>query len=358
MKSRFVLRDEAAREEQASKAIVVTPRPTVSLHEVESYLAGGAHFQVSKPLEGEKQNFFKHFCAGRKCNFDIGDFVKTVQKYRIISLDTEGKNGRIFLILGNFLGDVLLFNDARNIPQELRDILSDINIFKIQSNVEEDVKILAEECKIRVVGMADSQVVHGCFNLGSDDGNVGTVAQARFCGVDPRPYHHHMDFQIRNKLPEPKSLLHALSDGRQPFLTVFKAVVRHVKLLPFPFDPEKNVFDFIWNVLCKVAGTSTRAVLSIARPRRRTSEENWAVSTVPCSNSYVTTEDLNNATEIAAIYESQKGWPPTKSRPTNQAKKFWTSDNYRQAKNRKRSLDFKEKRYNNPEKYCKKPKWF
>ena len=353
--SKYRVRDEEAREEVAAQPVVNVTRPTVLLQHLKNFISGKFHFQVNPPAENEVQRHYTHFRAGANVsnNLDISNFVKTVEKFRIMSVDTEGKKGRIFLILGNFLGDVLLFNNACDIPRELRQLLSDVNVYKIQSNVVEDVKILSEVCNIRVVGIADTQVAHGVFNLGSEEGNVGTVAQARFVGVDPRPYNYHMDFQRGNKLPGDKELLHALSDARQPFLTIFKAVVTHVSHFHVGLTPEDNFFDFVWDLLNKIAGVSTQVVLENSLPRRRTTEENWKVSR-SASNSFM--EDINNSVKYQAIKLSQKGWLPTPYHRPQAVRKLFLRDDYRIAKNKRRSQNYKLKRAADPEKYCKKSK--
>jgi hypothetical protein len=71
-----------------------------------------------------------------------------------MSIDTEGKEHPIFLIIGDFMGNVLMFNNGVNCPQELFYFIEDVRIFKVQSNINEGWQVL-EKIDITLTGTAE-----------------------------------------------------------------------------------------------------------------------------------------------------------------------------------------------------------
>jgi hypothetical protein len=70
---------------------------------------------------------------------DIGDQIKLtinlpeIQRYCVKSIDTEGKEHPIFLIIGDFMD--FMFIKTVNCPKELIYFIEDVFIFKVQSNI-------------------------------------------------------------------------------------------------------------------------------------------------------------------------------------------------------------------------------
>ncbi len=202
----------------------------------------------------------------------------------------------------------MLFNNANNIPQELEDLLKNVDVYHIQSNIYQDAKILSEQCQIQLVGLADTQLVQGAFCF--PQGKVGTVAQSKFVGAHERPFvYKEMDFnKYGNRKPNDLSILHALMDARQPFLTIFKAALIHCSEMKIPLKDEENIFDYLWQVCTKVAGCPLRVVGNKSRPYNLTPKQNWKTSLENGTHH----SDINNLSQVQAILAAQKGWRPRK----------------------------------------------
>jgi hypothetical protein len=111
--------------------------------------------------------------------------VKNIQRYCVKSIDTGGKEHPIFLIIGDFVGNVLMFNNALNSTLELIYFIEDIHIFKVQTNINEDWQVF-KTIDITLTGTADLQVIFGPFvqPLSKKD-NAG---QSTY--INSRPFKH------------------------------------------------------------------------------------------------------------------------------------------------------------------------
>jgi hypothetical protein len=327
--TKFRRRDIEARKEKAKKPVVAAERPFLSLETVKKYLEGGGNFKI----KGEKTKpdpavtSFLDVNRGQKFigpHPAINKVVANIRKFRVMSCDTEGKEDsrKIYLIIGDLHGNVLLINNAKTIPPEIRELLEDVSIYVIQSNIYEDARLLEKVCDIKVVGLCDSQVIHGA--LVRPMGNLGTVAQARFCGHDQKKFTTSMNFNKGSvdHFPNQRSIDHATCDARQPFITLFKAAVMHAETTEnkhVPLEPNDNVFNILWDVLNKCAGVPLRAVSSKGRPFNRLPEQNWKTGVEDADYNC----DLNNATDVREIVASQKDWKPNnKKKPTAALRKL------------------------------------
>jgi hypothetical protein len=316
-------------------------RPTLSLQRMREYFQGKHPFHIGKPsVTGDQKGHATHFLAGHKLTTDhavIKELVSNIEKFRVMVIDTEGKPGRdwtIFLIIGNLHGNVAMWNDAREIPDKIKELLADVTIYKIQSDIAEDWEVLAT-VEIRVQGCSDSQVIFGSFVCHSPI-RTGTVAQSEFIGADPRPFKHDsMHFCRRNTRLDPESFLHAVMDARQPMLTLFKAVDLCIKTfdnLPTAYKPEDNIFDFLIDVLNRVAGVPKSAVREGGRPFVRTIDENWKTGKEPSSGQL----DLNCREEVLEIQEVQRQWKKNQKHCGNVFKKLYKMEDQIWQRNRHR----------------------
>jgi hypothetical protein len=151
-------------------------------------------------------------------------------------------------------------------------------------------------------------------------GNLGTVAQARFCGHDQKKFTQSMNFNkgTVDHFPNQRSIDHATCDARQPFITLFKAAVMHAETTEnkhVPLEPNDNIFNILWDVLNKCAGVPLRAVSSKGRPFNRLPEQNWKTGVEDADYNC----DLNNAAEVREIVASQKDWKPNNKKKPNAA---------------------------------------
>lgn len=324
---RLIDKQERAKRKALQLQLPKVSRPIVTVCQINNFLAGGGNYKKALPVVGNV-NLAYHFKNTTKIpyNADIELVVKNAIKYRMISVDTERKDEPIFLIIGDFEGNVLLINNARLIPDELRAVLADVSIFKLQSNVVEDAKIL-ETVGVRLCGLVDSQVIFGAFV--KPKSYLGTVRQARECHFEERPYDYkHMNFNcVRSRqgdvveptqTPNKVSLLHAVSDALQPLITLFTAGVRRVNRMRVGLKPDENIFDILVEILVKTAGAHPRCVEEFGAAYYRTMSENWAVSFNEEDTSY---NDINHRSEVMPIVDSISDWLPNRNRKSNVVRK-------------------------------------
>jgi hypothetical protein len=303
-------------------------RPTLSLQRLREYLEGKHRFHIGKPSATDDQRgHATHFLAGHKLTTDhavIKELVTNIKHFRVMVLDTEGKpncDPTIFLIIGDLHGNVAMWNDAREVPDKIKELLADVTIYKIQSDIAKDREVLST-VGIRAQGCADSQVIFGSFVSNGAIG-TGTVAQSESIGANPRPFKHDsMHFCCRNIRLDPESFLHAVMDARQPMLTLFKVVdlrIRTFDKLPTAYKQEDNVFDFLIDVLNRMAGVPKSAVHEGGRPFVPTIDENWKTGKEPLSGQL----DLNCREEVLEIQEVQRQWKKNQKHRGNVFKKLY-----------------------------------
>ncbi len=347
------LQDQLARQELVEMSISnVTFRPVVSLHVLQENLAGLNRFKIGKPSEADnQQQFSRHFLDIGDNNKitttipDVQEVINNIRHYRVMSVDTEGKEHPLFLIIGDFCGNVLMFNNSLNCPQELIEFIEDVRIFKVQSNIKEDWQML-RKVNITMKGTADSQVIFGAFV--QPLGKKGTAAQSIAVGADSRPFDKNVMFfntkKTRygrtNQRPTNKEWLHAVMDARQPFLTLFKATVLRVQsfaLTPTPVKPDDDVFGYLWDCLNRVAGVPIKDFVEGKPPYKLLPSDNWLTGKTFHSNQ----DDLNSRLEVLAIQTSQKDWPAAKKHRTSAFRNQFRSEQERMAWNWKRYQAFK-----------------
>ena len=321
------IRDKEARERiRQQPPRPPTARPFVPLKTINEYLEGKHKFHKTG------MDDVTHYCAlgrGNKMNKlsprypAIAQLISNVKKYRMLSIDTEGKSGRIFLILSDFEGNVVLLNDAGNLPNELVGLINDVRIFKMQSDIAADFEVL-RKYGIKITGAVDSQVVYRAFV--TEVGNLGTAAQSESMGFERRPFEHFkMDFQVGNKIPNELSMLHAINDARQPLLTLFKATQLRAAKMAIPLQDSANCFDLMWDICNRCTGVPAR-VAHEGRISWHTNDENWLTA----KKERVAEDDINSSSEIFNIVGAQNDWPRTKLIKTRQLRnKFRTEEAWR-----------------------------
>jgi hypothetical protein len=103
----------------------------------------------------------------------LEEFLLTVHAWRVLCFDTEsdqtilrynvepnkGKIGRTPVVFGNPAGQVLIFHDARQTPLELVKICADFRYMKIQSGIENDIRMLQSQGFAFFRGLVDVQTL-------------------------------------------------------------------------------------------------------------------------------------------------------------------------------------------------------
>lgn len=331
--------DQEAREKVSASKPDKVQRPIVKLSWIKECLACGHKFLLKNP-SFEYCNVYRSLVIPKKYDPNITairKFIYNAREYRIIAADTEKKENPVFLILCDFEGNVLLFHDARNIPQELKEVLEDVTITKLQSNVVEDKQVL-KKAGIDMKGLADTQVITGSF-VSPGATNLGSKAQAQLLEVEVRGFNFRTMHFDKTPLSD-VCKLHAISDGRVPLMILFRAAQHRAESMKVPLKPEENVFDLIVDVVNRVASVPARVVVN-GRPAGQTIEQNWktAKEFSPCPSS-----DINDMSTMKAILESQASWKPN-YRPKNEAyNKNFRSEGAVKERNRKRNIRHHKKR--------------
>jgi hypothetical protein len=99
-------------------------------------------------------------------------FLLSVDNWRVLCFDTEsdgkmlykvepnkGKPGQIPIVFGNPAGQVLVFHDSRETPQELRDCCADFRYVKFQSGAKHDLAHLKQIGFLDFRGVVDVQTL-------------------------------------------------------------------------------------------------------------------------------------------------------------------------------------------------------
>jgi hypothetical protein len=99
-------------------------------------------------------------------------FLLSVDEWRVLCFDTEsngtmlykvepnkGNPGRIPIVFGNPAGQVLVFHDSRQTPQELKDRCADFRYVKFQSGAEHDLAHLKKNGFLKFRGVVDVQTL-------------------------------------------------------------------------------------------------------------------------------------------------------------------------------------------------------
>jgi len=288
--------------------------PHVRLSEIINKLKGKDGF-ILKGTNIEKQGNWRYFVEGEKINLDafyIAGFVQNVRRFRILVLDTEGPDGlvdqygkpRLFIILGDFDGNVLMFASIHDVPDVIIELLNDWTIIKLQSNVVVDIDKIAEitENKIRVRGWVDSPVIYRAFmypSVGQNEGG-GAKCQARAIGqaVEHRAYVHagkgKTNFAPRK--PNDTALLHAIMDGRLSLATVFEAVLR--RAVHLHYHETDDVFPLIWEALSLARGVGQEDFKVLDQDENR----NWIAGS---HNISAGCDRLNSARGIAKFRQAE-----------------------------------------------------
>ena len=131
--------------------------------------------------------------------------------------------------IGDIDGDVYLFQSWKEIPNEVREILSNFCVTKIQSNIFADVAEF-DRHGVELVGWADTQVIYHAF-LQPGANQDGTDAQARFLGFAEYPYRQKSGKMCRFDLDflSTDSKLHSVNDMQVPFAILLRSAINRAE---------------------------------------------------------------------------------------------------------------------------------
>jgi len=269
-------RDQAARHLLADEvgSHELQEQPFVRRQQIQRALKGEGRFKV-REATFEYVTFFRPGDDISDENPDIHQFVRNVKKFRFFSMDTESKDPPIFLQLGDFLGNVVMFSDVNLVPPSVKEILEDPRYKFIQSNVIEDIRLLEIHGGIQALGWVDSQVVLHSF-VDPKSTTPGRVGQAEEVGAQGRPFKWR-SMNFHREEPTDAALFHAMQDVRVPILSVFKAAELHADSLTPPLGPNDNMFPLIWSVINRVLSVPQYLVVH-KWFKNRPIEQQWKIA--------------------------------------------------------------------------------
>ena len=185
-------------------------------------------------------------------------FINEVRACHFFSFDTESqgnlkRNGRasdrLFCSMScPQTAAVMIFHDCEDIPQEIRDILADYAIAKIQSGIGNDVKHFSK-IGIPVRGVVDSGTLFLLINPDS----VGYGAEKQLLHLYPRKKSHvpypwqHMPAQLDNESLDFCSKKHVVQDVLTPYAVLFEAA--RIRAEELNYQPDDDLMPIIQEAL-------------------------------------------------------------------------------------------------------------
>ena len=279
--------------------------PTLTLKDCEEMTK--AESILASPVYDPR--FIRVFCeeSTEEQDMFISKMLQNIRTYRYIIIDSEGnlklrkfhgEGFRLFISIGDFHGNVLLFPEADDIPSEFRDILQDWRYVKIQSAIEIDMNLLLKiDNPIHVTGWADTQVLFKAF-LSPEAERTKPEAILSFLGREYKNWP--LVFRYGYYHIPKDAQMHSAQDSRLPTLVLLKAVELRAKRLGY--GSEDDVFP-----LARLALDLSRHV-SMANARGHLSldvDKNWRP---PLRKEKGTPNEfgLNDAVELTRIRMAQE----------------------------------------------------
>ena len=173
------------------------------------------------------------------------NMLRNFNKYRIATVDTEGNfklkkfkgfGNRLFVSIGDIFGNVYLFLDADDIPDEFRKILEDWRIVKIQSAIDIDIKLFLQiRNPIKVVGWVDTQCLFKAFLHPTSQFTRAEVIIGYF-GPDYKKWPLVFDYNSPNL--SVKAKMHSVQDSRLPILVLLRSAELRAKSMGYHQDDD------------------------------------------------------------------------------------------------------------------------
>lgn len=182
------------------------------------------------------------------------DVIRLISQYQVGSFDTEGKPEATALLIGDIQGRCIAINNLEmvGIPESLKGLLEDPQIRWLQSNVEEDVKLVKPYASVK--SWIDSGIIYRACVFDEPGSKFGRGVQAEFVGQK--------DFPFWNKArpgqkaygcefgPGPwseEAKRHAAQDVRVPLALALKCTINYME--SYGYGELDNVIPFLHNLL-------------------------------------------------------------------------------------------------------------
>jgi hypothetical protein len=178
------------------------------------------------------------------------NMLRNLYKYRIATVDTEGnfklrkfrnQENRLFVSIGDFFGNVYLFLDADDIPEEFRRVLENWQIVKIQSAIDLDIKLFLQiKNPIRVTGWVNTQCLFKAFlNPTSQLTRADIILE--YFGPEYKKW------PLVNAYNSPnlsvKAKMHSVQDSRLPILVLLRSAELRAKSMGY--HQSEDIFPIV-----------------------------------------------------------------------------------------------------------------
>ena len=291
---------------------------------------------------------FKILYDGKK-NLDTVFLTKIINRCRETGLLVADGEGKLFpkdptlqkkqktekplwlaVVVGDIDGDVYLFQNWRDVPGEVRKILSDFRVTKLQSDITKDV-LEFDRHGVELTGWADTQILYRAF-LNPETTQDGTDAQAEFLGFEKFPYFPkggrpcRFDTDFIN-IP---SKLHSAQDIRVPFAILLRAAIDRAEKLGMELDDNilplcHEAIDLVKSLHLTPEGKRKigRKISDNWRPVIRQDEEERVIPHCNGLNDIKVVYEMRNARSdlFEPAFEQSKG--PSKEELTKVLRNHW-----------------------------------
>ena len=155
-------------------------------------------------------------------------FLLSVDEWRVLCFDTEsngtmlykvepnkGNPGRIPIVFGNPAGQVLVFHDSRQTPQELKDRCADFRYVKFQSGAEHDLAHLKKNGFSEFRGVVDVQTLITLIRPATKQSGIEFCTQ--YVWGDDKERNEYETGYVRVNVPRKSKIRIDWSTGFEPF---------------------------------------------------------------------------------------------------------------------------------------------
>ena len=254
----FQWQDKLGREYNDAHLVDVNPTnmPVISRTEANRLISRqGPYFVNIRRPDFSKVTQYK--TAERTDPQTIKDFLVSVKAWRCLCFDTEddgkspflqqpnrGQPGRVPVIFGSPDGQVLIFHDPRDVPQSIKDICADFAYVKLQSGIENDIKLL-EKSGFKFRGIVDVQTL---FALAKPELDACGIQECtRYVWETTSfeklriPWLQKFKHQYANQNMTGDCLAHSIQDVLTPYAIALKLAIEVSDLRDLK-SPTENIF--------------------------------------------------------------------------------------------------------------------
>ena len=235
----------------------------------------------------------------------LKNLIQTIGKYKVGSLDTEGKPVTA-LVIGDIEGRVLAINNLAvvGIPIKLKKLIEDSDNTWIQSNVEEDVQQLSKFVNVKTY--VDSALIYRTCVADTESNKFGRGVQAEYLGQTNFPYCTKNEAnkivflcKFGQKNWHWRECLHVAQDVQVPIAIALQCTIEYMS--ENGYIGSDNLLPFLYNFLASFINISNDAV---HRGRRfKPEQRSWLPIPASCRGQDYPKccENLNSLSTVAQL---------------------------------------------------------